>query len=189
MTQGLPAAAGEGFYFGLGLGFTAAESPDGEVSGIVSEADFGVLALTGGYRWDLPGTFVAAEIDLDLSLGAEFEESESGRTCEQGADGPHFCSHDATVRLRGLYGGPVGSYEAFVSGGLAVVIGDSAVDGFEQESNTNLGVTLGLGLQRAYGGSMVRGELIYDRADRSLSEPQGFDPDYEAVTVKATFLF
>lgn len=183
-------SAAQDFYFGAGLGYASASSSEGGGGGATSEADFGVIGLTVGYRWELAAMFAAAEIDADLSLGAEF--SEGPDACLTDASGPYFCTHDATVRLRGLVGAPVGGggFEAFASAGLVAVMGTSAIETSDQMDNTNLGYTIGLGLQRGLaGGGMLRGELIYDRADNSLTEPNGYDPDFEAVTLKVTYLF
>jgi hypothetical protein len=97
------------------------------------------------------------------------------------------------VRLRSVVGTQVGAYELFGSLGAVLVNGTSAVDHDKVDDVINTGYTVGLGMQRQLGTGIGRLELIYDRADNDNGPDDGagnvYHPDYEAVTLKGTFLF
>jgi hypothetical protein len=185
----LPAMA-QGFYFGGGLGYSWADSGVGSFGNNSSSADFPLIGLTAGYRWDANGYFFATEIDADLS-SAEFTDDATGNTCSQGASGPYFCSVDSVVRLRGLVGSSMmNGYEFFGTLGFVSVMGTSATNTSTSANNTNTGYTVGIGTQgQMMGNGTSRIELIWDQANESSDQPGGYDPDYEAITLKFTYLF
>jgi opacity protein-like surface antigen len=190
LAAGVGAARAEGsFYYGFGLGATRAES-ESNFPGVESDDTFGLLGLTFGYRRERASGFMALELDGDLSFGNNFT-GDSGTECDTYADGPYFCTHDATLRLRAVAGQVMNNgMEGFVSLGFAAVRGESAVQPTVQENNTNIGFTLGLGAQKNLAsGRRVRGEAVLDVLHNSTTEPRGWTPEYEAVTLKATFLY
>lgn len=188
-------AAAQDFYWGVGIGITDATSEPNAVTTNESEATFGTLGLTGGFRWDTPTMFYAAEANLDIGLGADFDDAVTGLPCETSAAGPYYCSQEATLRLRGLLGTDIGGgYELFGSLGFAAMQGQGAISPFAQDRGINSGYTVGVGVQRAMaGGTMHRLELIYDNLSNTIESPTdgitSYDPDYEAVSLNYTFLF
>ena len=185
------ATADQGFYFGGGLSFSRANSDDsfGSESTDTSPA----LGLTFGYRFEKGNAFYGPEADIDLFLGSDFEFNNT--PCSAGAIGPYYCSRDAVIRLRGIYGQSLSNgLEWFGSGGVGIMIGDGAVapSGIT-DKGVNAGFTVGLGLQKSIGRGMLRGEVIYDRLNSSLTKPteaRGFEyePDYEATTMKISYI-
>jgi hypothetical protein len=184
-----PAAAGD-FYYGAGLGYTHAKSGSGSFGTAASNADLSMLGLTLGYRVNRAKVFFAGELDGEVNLGGKFHDDVSGNTCASGAGGPYYCSHDSTLRLRGIVGTQLNNdYEIFGSLGVVQVRGKSAVGPVTQDSVRSTGFTIGIGAQRKmpkYG--VGRLELIYDKANSS-NNPGGYDPKYQAVTLKASWLF
>lgn len=184
-------AAADGVYYGGGLFYTDATSLN-EPDGTAESADsyFGVSG-TVGYRWDQPTSFFGAEADIDLPIGSDFEAN--GASCEDSATDPYYCTHNATIRLRGLAGIPVGNFEGFASAGFTIMTGDGAVSPNEQDTGVNTGFTVGVGLQQDLGGNTLRYELIYDNAENTATKPTTGpvenEPTFEALTVKVTILF
>lgn len=183
-------AAANGFYYGAGLGYSHVKSGTSSFGPQASKADLGILGVTLGYRFDRPTMFFSGELDTDFRLGGDFKDKDSGNTCDAGASGPYYCSKNTTVRLRGLVGTQVrGGYEVFGSAGVVEVFGTSATSSFTHANVRSTGFTLGLGVQRKLAGTGIgRVELIYDKADSS-NNPGGYKPQYNAVTLKATWLF
>ncbi|WP_428545541.1 hypothetical protein [Profundibacter sp.] len=149
-------------------------------------------SLTFGYRFEKGNAFYGPEADIDLFLGSELEYNNS--PCSAGAFGPYYCSRDAVIRLRGIYGQSLNNgLEWFGSGGVGIMIGDGAVapSGIT-DKGVNAGFTIGLGLQKSIGRGMLRGEVIYDRLNTSLTKPAigvtEYEPDYEATTMKISYI-
>jgi hypothetical protein len=189
-----PSLAEDGLYYGLGLGSSSMTSEFSGLFGAKSSLDSVVLGVTFGYRRDAGSMFFAAEMDGDLSLGQEFIGGTFNLPCAPAnAQGPYHCTHDMTVRLRGVVGTQIGAYEVFGSLGAVQVRGTSAVNVAQTDDVINTGHTFGLGIQRPLGTGTGRLELIYDRASNDNGPNDGlgnvYSPDYEAVTLKATFLF
>jgi len=187
---GTTAIADPGYYYGGGLSFGRATSVatfGGESSG-TSPA----LGLTFGYRFENGNAFFGPEADIDLFFGSELDFS--GFTCAAGAVGPYYCTRDAVIRLRGIYGQSLNNgLEWFGSGGVGFMVGDGAVaPSGVSDRGVNAGFTLGLGLQKTLGRGMLRGEVIYDRFDTSLTKPTigitEYEPDYEATTLKVSYI-
>jgi len=98
------------------------------------------------------------------------------------------------IRLRGIYGQSLSNgLEWFGSGGIGIMVGDGATSPSTTDRGVNAGFTVGAGLQKSLGRGMLRGELIYDRFDTSLTKPTSlkgieYEPDYEATTVKVSYI-
>lgn len=186
---GAQTAVADGLYYGVGLGYSDSTS-EPEFGGS-STADYATLGATLGYRWDRSAVFYTAELDVDVPLGEPDLEFD-GSTCADGANGPYFCSHTITTRLRGLAGTTLSNgAEVFGSLGLATMTGDAAVSPFgDTDLGSAAGVTVGFGTQFVAGSGTVRVELIYDNMDQTVTMPNGnFEPKFEAVSVKASYLF
>jgi len=122
---GTAAIADPGYYYGGGLSFSRATS----FSGFFTESSdtSPALGLTFGYRFENGNAFFGPEADIDLFFGSEFEFA--GTTCAAGgAAGPYYCTRDAVIRLRGIYGQSLNNgLEWFGSGGVGIMVGDGAV--------------------------------------------------------------
>ena len=182
------AASAQDFYFGGGLGYTNGESESSFV-GSNSDLSAGMLTLILGQRFAAGSNFWGWETSADLSFGAEAEDSALGGTCaDAGADGPYLCKHDATLRLVGLYGAPIGEgTEVFGSLGIGMMTGDYADDLNSVESASTYGLTIGVGLNREFGNGLVgRGEIIYDNFSSDTQE--FYDSDYSGTTFRYALL-
>jgi hypothetical protein len=189
-----PALAEDGLYYGLGVGYSSMDTTELSFAPVSSSLDGAVLGVTFGYRRDAGSMFYAFEMDSDLGFGQEFSGDITNVACApNNAAGPYYCTHDITVRLRGVVGTQVGVYELFGSLGAVLVNGTSAVDSDQVDDVINTGYSVGLGMQRPLGTGTGRLELIYDRANNDNGPDDGagsvYHPDYEAVTLKGTFLF
>lgn len=191
-------ANADGFYAGFGVGYTSADSDAGGPAGSYgtgsSKLQAGIAGVTAGYRWDLQNGFAAAEFDSDFSLSSNFKNTLSGASCSVGATGAYYCTHDATVRLRGLYGAPVGNgWELYGALGLGLMSGKGATNTFTTDNGMNAGVTLGLGAQRQFGMGKARFEVTYDSFDSTINKPSSatvsYEPSYKATSVKLSYLF
>lgn len=168
--------------------FYSATSNDFPGSGLESEDTYGAIGGTIGYRWDQPTAFFGAEADLDIAFGSDFEAS--GTECSDGATGPYYCEHNATLRLRGVVGAPLGGFEGFASLGFAAMQGQGATSPTTTERGVNTGYTFGLGLQNDMGAGKLRYELVYDNLENVSTNPNGGgDPTFESVSLKVTYLF
>ena len=188
--SGTTAIADTGYYYGGGLSFSRAysESNDGKESSETGPA----LGLTIGYRFENGNAFYGPEADIDIFLNSEFEFSNS--TCTAGAAGPYYCTRNAVIRLRGIYGQNLNNgLEWFGSGGIGIMVGEGAINFSSTDRGVNAGFTLGVGLQKSIGRGMLRGELIYDRFNSSLKNPSisggpEYKPDYQATTMKISYI-
>lgn len=181
------AQADDGLYYGFGLGLSSVTSDPTSFSGIGrgSAVDLG---FSVGYRKDFAKAFVGGELDGEMSLGADL--TNAGVPCSTVASGPYFCTHDATLRARVIVGTPVGDgVEAFGSLGMVAVKGDSATNSFTQGETINTGFTIGAGVQTDYRNGKLRAEIIYDRANNVAKNPAIYEPHYEAMSLKVSFLF
>jgi opacity protein-like surface antigen len=182
------AAQADGLYYGAGLSLATAESNDRFGATYTSEDSYAAIGVTAGYRWDSPSVFYGAEFDADISLNSEFEVN--GVPCSGGAEGPYYCENIATVRLRAIVGAPIGGMEGFASFGVAAMTGVAATNTLTTGDATNSGYTVGAGLQHDMNGNTLRYELIYDNLDTNTkSQGSGYAPAYEAISLKASYLF
>ncbi|MHC0052455.1 outer membrane protein [Actibacterium sp. D379-3] len=182
------ANAEEGFYAGFGFGLTDMES-QAEFGG-TSEGALPMVALTAGYRAEADRFFYGAEIDADMSLDGNLDYQ--GTECGDGfANGPYYCEHDATLRLRGVIGTDLTpQLEGFATLGYGVMWGKGAVAGDGSTDNgVNSGVTVSLGLQHMMQKGKLRYELIYDDFGNTGEKPADlYKPDYQAVSLRLMYL-
>jgi hypothetical protein len=177
-------ASAQDFYFGGGLAYSTGES-DAAPGFFGSELDAGMVTLIVGQRFAAGNGFWGWETSADLSFGAETEQVGTGGTCAvDGADGPYLCEHDATLRLVGIYGAPIGQgTEIYGSLGLGMMMGDYADNTNSVESAMTYGLTVGVGLNREFGNGLIgRGEIIYDHFNRDTQE--FYNSNYSGATVR-----
>jgi len=186
------AYAQDGFYYGIGLGYSSADSNEGIAGGAsgtsISSAEFAALGLTLGYSRDRGNMFFGGELDADISAGTfDF----MGIDCSFGAAGPYYCATDATVRLRAIVGTDLnGDYQVFGAAGFAAVSGTSATGPGITSNAVNTGYTVALGVQRRLNnGAMARVEVNYDDLSNAATNGGNFEPDYKSVGLKFTYLF
>jgi opacity protein-like surface antigen len=183
------AAAQEGFYFGLGVGATSGKS-QAEFGG-TSKDTYGALGGVVGYRWESTGFFFGAELDGEAALGSKY--AYAGVPCALGANGPYYCEHTGTLRLRGVVGGSLNAnYEGFATLGGAAMSGKGAINpGGLTDKGINTGYTVGLGIQRGLNsGAKIRAEVIYDKLDSTRTKPNGlYVPKYQGTSLKVTYIF
>lgn len=183
------ASLADGPYYGVGLAFYGAQSDAPVGSFAPSEDYYAALGGTVGYRWDRSGNFIGAEADLDLAIGSDFENT-NGATCSDGATAPYYCEHQATLRLRGIIGAPLGGMEGFASLGFAAMQGEGAISGSDTDRGVNTGYTVGFGMQSQMANGTIRYELIYDNLENTSTKSGGVEePDFESISLKATYLF
>ncbi len=182
------ATAQQGWYFGIGAGGTSGKSL-GEFGG-TSKDSYPIIGGVAGYRWEQPNVFFGGELDGELAIGSKY--AFGGVPCTGGANGPYYCEHNGTLRLRGVIGGSLsGMYEGFATLGVAAMSGKGAISGAgNTDTGVNTGFTVGAGVQRSLNnGGKVRAEVIFDRLDNTTTKPDGiYNPDYEAVSVKVTYI-
>jgi len=190
-------AYADGSYVGVGLGYSSIESlhtDPGPGSG-ASELETAVVGLTTGYRWDLGRGFAAAEVDADFSLDSDLGNTVTGATCPTpGATGAYYCSQNATIRLRGIYGIPVGNnWDVFGTLGYGVVVGQAATGTNLIDRAVTGGLTASLGTQVPVGLGKLRVEVIHDNFTNAIDKPTSafgtYSPSWEATSLKATFIY
>jgi len=82
------------------------------------------------------------------------------------------------------------SYDIFGAAGFAAVSGTSAVGPFNQANAVNTGYTLAVGVQRELNnGSTARLELNYEDLSNSAVNGGPFNPQYQSIGLKLTYLF
>ena len=198
---GATIAQADGLYLGFGLGYaqldSKADGPAGTYGSGASELKAPMVGLTAGYRWDLSSGFAAVEGNIDLSTKKGFTNTVNGNACPTpGATGAYYCSHKSTIRLRGIYGMPVGTgWELYGALGVGAMVGDGATDISYVDKGMNVGVTAGLGVQRDLGRGKLRVELVYDNFNTSKIHPTvslgglKYDPTYKATSFMASYIF
>jgi len=185
-TLGLAQAAyaGDGLYYGIGLGLGSTQT----VSPVVPEYDATAtdysLALTLGYRFAASGALTyGIEGNLDVSSGNTM--SGSGIDACTG-NSPSWCEVDTVLRLRGtmtnVFGG--GS-ELTTSVGLVMVQGRSENGELNYLSTTGRGFSIGLAWQKV--GMPVRVDLNYDavRDDNQTS----FERELDMIGLRVSYMF
>lgn len=180
-------AYADGLYYGGGVAFYQSESKGAPDSTLTSSDEYAAIGLTAGYRVDRPGMFLGAEADLDIAGSNDFIER--GYECPNFVPSPYYCEHDATLRLRGVIGVPVGPLEGFASLGFAVMEGEAGSTPTSTDRGVNRGYTVGLGLQTEFGNGQVRLEMVYDELNHAVVNPGTGDPSFESLSAKLSFLF
>lgn len=177
-----PALAADGLYFGLGLSATKSESAS-EFGGTASEGTAPTIGATVGYAWPKSYGSLAIEADLDLPINSELDFN--GTTCSNFAVAPYYCEHKGTLRLRGVMTRNYDNFNGFASLGVGAMTGEGATSPFTTDRGVNVGLTASLGVEKG----SFRYELIYDKLNQTRTEPDGYTPEFEAVSFKMTYFF
>lgn len=178
------AQAGGGPYAGVGLSFAQAES---DVSAAVgSEGDLTALSFVLGNKWIRGNYSYAIELDADINMGGTLTPD---GPCGSAATGPYMCDQDATVRLRGLVGRPLGDAELFGAVGVGATFGTFATGETTTGSGSVYGLSLGAGVNYPIrDGMSVRGEINYDNFTNA-DQPFEQESDWDALSVRLMAVF
>lgn len=181
-------AFAEGLYYGLNL--SVSDSSSGFPGGGAMKASDSYASLGGtlGYAWSKETHFLAAEVNYDRPLGADLTNDSNGELCMDAPNGPYFCTHDATLRLRGLVGTELGKADVFFSFGVAAMSGIGATSPGGREDGQNVGVTFGIGAQQETRLGKIRYEAIVDRFDNVRQSPAGRERDFSSVSMRVSWL-
>ena len=181
-------ASAQDFYVGGGLAYSSGTSDHVTGGSGSSELSAGMVTLILGQRFAAGSGFWGWETSADLSFGHETENPATGAGCAVAATGSYLCKQDATLRLVGIYGMPVGQgTEIYGSLGLGMLMGDYADNTLSVESASTYGVTVGVGLNRDFGNGLTgRGEVIYDNFNNDTQEQ--WDSVYKGATVRLALL-
>lgn len=187
---GLTAAplAAQELYFGGGVAYASGTSDAYEI-GPTSDLDAGMLSLIVGQRFAAGNGFWGWESSADLSFGEETGETGTADTCAaDGANAPYMCKQNATLRLVGVYGAPIGEgTEIFGTLGVGMLMGDFATEAFTVESASTYGLTAGIGVNgELRNGLIARAEVIYDDFNSTTQEANV--SDYSGTSVRFALL-
>lgn len=183
---GSSAAAQDGFYYGLTLGYADYESESLGIAGTEgNDVTFGGVL---GYSWPAgANNSIGVEATLDLTTKNLMEGSTyPGDACTNNS--PDWCEVHSIARLRGVYTVALPSgLELLGTAGVARASG-VAEDGPGNYPDTSAtGFTLGFGGQRDMGTGSMRVELTYDKLDNA--DPEAFDKSLRIISLRATYLF
>ncbi len=178
------ASAGDGLYYGIGLGLGSTQT----VSPVVPEYDATAtdysLALTLGYRFAAAGALTyGIEGNLDLSSGNTMSGSGID-TCT--GNSPSWCEVDTVLRLRGTMTNAFGAgNELTTSVGLVIVKGRSENGGGNYLDTTGRGVSVGVAWQKV--GMPLRVDLNYDAV---RDDNQNFyERDLDMIGLRVSYMF
>ena len=181
--QGALAQAEGGPYAGAGLSFAHAES---DASAAGSEGDLTALSFVLGNKWIRGNYSYAIELDADVNVAGKLKQD---GPCGVDAIESYMCEQDATVRLRGLVGTPLGDAELFGAVGVGATFGTFATGETTTGSGSVYGLSLGAGLNYPVGDGMnIRGEVNYDNFSNA-DQPLGQDSDWESLSVRLMAVF
>ena len=178
------ASAGDGLYYGIGLGLGSTQT----VSPVVPEYDATAtdysLALTLGYRFAASGALTyGIEGNLDLSSGNTM--SGDGIDACTG-NSPSWCEADTVLRLRGTMTNAFGGgNELTTSLGLVMAKGRSENGGGNYLSTTGRGLSIGLAWQKD--GTPLRIDLNYDRIRDD--NQKAFERDLDMIGLRVSYMF
>lgn len=178
------ASAGDGLYYGIGLGLGSTQT----VSPVVPEYDATAtdysLALTLGYRFAASGALTyGIEGNLDLGSGNTMS-GEGIDTCT--GNSPSWCEVDTVLRLRGTMTNSFGGgNELTASLGMVMVKGrtENGLAGYL--STTGQGVSLGLSWQKD--GMPLRIDLNYDVVRNDNQDY--FERDLDMIGLRVSYMF
>ena len=188
-SQVAEAMAGLSFYAGGGLLLGSADSMDKNTTRPeVSRGNIVGLGGTLGARYDIPAVFFAVEADIDLRLAGEMAGAR-GSCAVYTLPGPHFCSNNATARLRAMVGKSFGKTEVFGTVGYGAMHGQGLVGAGQTDTGIVAGLTFGAGVQQTVGRGTLRIEYIHDDFANILVMPADrFSPTWRADSFKVSYL-
>jgi outer membrane immunogenic protein len=156
-----------GPYIGISGGYGWGSSNFGDPDG-------GLFGATLGYNWQMGSMIVGLEGDISWS-GLEGNDSGAGRSV----------NNDWLGTVRGRLGFNGGRFMPYVTGGLAVGNIDASVAGVGNSSSTELGWTVGAGVEAAIAGPWtVKVEYLYVDLGEGDSIG-GARPDFQTNIVRA----
>lgn len=181
--QAAAAQAVAGLYSGVGLSFAHGTSDDG---GAGSEGDVTGLSFVLGNKWIRGTVSYALELDADVNIAGALAPDGA---CGADAADAYMCEQDATVRLRGLVGKPLGDAELFGALGVGATFGTFATGADTDAAGTVYGLTFGAGVSYPVrDGISIRGEVNYDnfsQADQASDQ----ESDWNALSVRLMAVF
>lgn len=179
------AQMGAGPYAGTGLSFAHGESEAG-VGPVGSEGDLTGLSFVLGNKWIRGNASYAVELDADVNVAGKLKQD---GPCGVDAIGSYMCEQDATLRLRGLVGRPLGDAELFGAVGLGATFGTFATGEDTTGSGKVYGLSLGAGVTFPLrDGISIRGEVNYDNFTKA-DQPFGQESDWNALSVRLMAVF
>lgn len=178
------AQAGGDPYAGVGLSFAHAESDASADVG--SEGDLTALSFVLGNKWVRGNYSYAIELDADVNIAGKLKQD---GPCGVDAIESYMCEQDATLRLRGLVGRPLGDAELFGAVGVGATFGTFATGETMTGSGSVYGLSLGAGLSYPVNDGMnIRGEVNYDNFSKA-DQPFGQESDWESLSVRLMAVF
>jgi outer membrane immunogenic protein len=167
-----------GFYVGLNGGWGWGSS---DFSAPLATASFdvngGLIGGTLGYNWQMGSMVFGLEGDIDWS------NIRGSVACAPGT-----CStrNDWLGTFRGRLGYAMGRFMPYLTGGLAVGDIKTSVTGFPDSTQTNVGWTIGGGLEANVTGPLsVKVEYLYVDLGSANSPVAGSDSKFQSSIVRA----
>lgn len=185
MAQGAQAQAQGGPYAGVGLSFSHGESQ--AVNGPAgSEGDLTAVSFVLGKRWIRGDISFGVEMDADVNVAGKLKQD---GTCGVDATESYMCEQDATLRLRGLVGAPLGDAELFGAVGVGATFGTFATGETTTASGKVYGLTFGAGVSYPVSDGMsIRGEVNYDNFTKA-DQKDNQSSDWNALSVRVMAVF
>lgn len=187
MAQAAQAQVAGGPYAGVGLSFAHGESEAG-VGPVGSEGDLTALSFVLGNKWIRGNVSYGVELDADVNVAGKLKPD---GTCGVDAIESYMCEQDATLRLRGLLGAPLGDAELFGAVGVGATFGTFATGETTTGSGKVYGLTFGAGVTYPVSDGMsIRGEVNYDNfTNADQNDNQTSDWNALSIRVMAVFNF
>lgn len=174
-----------GRYAGVGLSFAHGESEAG-LGSAGSDGDLTGLSFVLGNKWMRGNVSYALEFDADVNVGGKLTQD---GVCGVDAIAPYMCEQDATLRLRGLVGAPLGDAELFGAVGVGATFGTFATGEDTTGSGKVYGLTFGAGVNYPLrDGMSIRGEVNYDDFFQA-DQPMDQESEWNALSVRLMAIF
>lgn len=175
-------------YTGVGLSFANSNSTAITGTGS-SDGDLTALSIVLGKKWDRGPLSYALELGADIGFDDTVAPSVGNGACGVDADGAYMCSHDGTLRLRGLVGTQLGDAELFGALGVGAAFGDFATAPTTIASGSVYGLTVGTGISYPVNDNIsIRGEVHYDYFTGS-DQAGGTESEWDAVSARVMAIF
>lgn len=184
-----PAAAQDGFYYGVGLGVTKGETSSTAIEAFVPTGTDYALALTAGYRFpSTQGLSFGIEGNLDaLTAETMVDDATDRAACDNAS--PTWCEVETVLRLRATISGELanGSRITAALGPVAAQgRGEQSFDVYKDTHGT--GMSWGLSWEAPPSlGAPVRIDLNWDKIDQDNLER--YDQKLEMVGLRASYMF
>lgn len=185
MAQAAHAQAEGGPYAGVGLSFAHGESE--AVNGPAgSEGDLTALSFVLGNKWIRGNVSYGIELDADVNVAGKLKQD---GPCGVDAIESYMCEQDATLRLRGLVGTPLGEAELFGALGVGATFGTFATGETTTASGKVYGLSFGAGVNYPVSdGVSLRGEVNYDNFNNA-DQNDNQESDWNALSIRLMAVF